>query len=108
MIDNDVLKYNSQWPKLIHVLAISIKFLRYEMLLTIILRCFQDNLLGLGANELLYLAIELLNSSSKKDVYFVIGLFGISSNESRLIWQFCTELKDEWKACHRSSSSRQG
>jgi len=108
MIDNNVLKYNSQWPKLIHVLAISMKFLRYEMLLTIILRCFQDNLLGLGANELLYLAIELLNSSSKKDVYFVIGLFGISSNEFRLIWQFCTELKDEWKACHISSSSRQG
>ena len=108
MIDNDVLKYNSQWPKLIHVLAISMKFLRYEMLLTIILRCFQDNLLGLGANELLHLPIELLNSSSKRDVYFVIGLFGISSNESRLIWQFCTELKDEWKAYHRSSSSRQG
>jgi len=84
-MDDDVLKCESQWPKLIHQLAILIKFLRHVILLTIILRCLQDNLSGAGVNELLYLAIELLNSSSKNDIHFVIGLFGIFSNKSRLI-----------------------
>ena len=78
-----------------HALAILMKFLKHNMLLTIILRCFQDNLSDLGVNELLYLAIELLNSFSEKSIHFVISLSGISSNKSRLIQYFCTELKDE-------------
>jgi len=80
---------------LIHALAILMKFLKYNVLLTVILRCFQDNLSDLEVNELLYLAIKLLNSSSEKSIHFVISLSGISSNKSRLIQYFCTELKDK-------------
>jgi len=108
MMEDDVLKCDGQWPKLIHVLAILIKFLKHELLLIITLRCLQDNLLGLGVKELLHLMIELLNSSSENGIYFVTNLFGISSNKYGLIWQFCTKLNNEWKACWRSSSSRQG
>jgi len=86
MINDNDLKYKGQSPKSIHVLAILMKFLRHNILLTVILRCFQDNLSSLGVNELLYLAIKFLNSSSKKGVYFIIDLSGISSNKSRLIW----------------------
>ena len=78
-----------------HALTILMKFLKHNVLLTIILRYFQDNLSDLGVNELLYLAIELLNSFSEKSIHFVISLSGISSNKSRLIQYFCTELKDE-------------
>ena len=52
--------------------------------------------------------IELLYSSLENSVYFITGFFGISSNKSGLIWWFCAELNDEWRACQRSSSSRQG
>jgi len=108
MMEDDVLKCDGQWPKLIHVLAILIKFLKHELLLMINLRCLQDNLLELGVKELLHLMIELLNSSLENGIYFVTDLFGISSNKSKLIWQFCTKLNNKWRACWRSSSSRQG
>ena len=106
MIEDEILKCNGQWSKLIYTLVILMKFLRQVLLLTIILRYFQDNLSGPGVNELLHFIIELLNSSSENSINFVIGLFGISSNKSRLIWQFCTKLNNECKACHRSSSFR--
>ena len=48
MINIDVLKYNSQCPKSIHILAILIKLLKQALLLAITLRCFQDNLLSPG------------------------------------------------------------
>ena len=38
------------------------------LLLTISLRCFYDSLLGSEVDELLYLTIELLNSSAKKRI----------------------------------------
>ena len=86
IIDNDILKCKGQWPKLMHALAMLMKFLRHDVSLIIILRCFQDNLSGPGVDKLLHLVIELLNSSSKNSIHFVTGLFGISSNKSRLIW----------------------
>ena len=46
----------------------------------ILLRYFHDNLSGPGVNKLLYLAIELINSSSKNGTHFVDCLFEISSN----------------------------
>jgi len=54
------------------------------MLLTITLKCFQDNLSESGVKELLHLIILLLNSSSKNYVHIVTSLFGIPSNKSRL------------------------
>jgi len=51
--------------------------------------------LGPEVEELLHLMIELLNSSLENGVHFVTDLFGIFSNKSRLIGQFCAELNDE-------------
>ena len=86
IMEDNVLKYDSQWPKLIHILAILVKFLRYELLLIITLRYLQDNLSEPEVKELLHLIIELLNSFSENGIYFIIGLFEISSNKSGLIW----------------------
>ena len=108
IMEDNVLKCISQWPILIHALAILMKFLKHILLLIITLRYLQDNLLGPGVNELLHFVIGLLNSSLEKEVHFVIGLFGISPNKSRLIWQFCSKLNNECRACHRSLSSRHG
>ena len=47
MIEDDTLKCDDQCPKLTHMLAISTKLFRYILSLTISLRCFHDNLLGL-------------------------------------------------------------
>ena len=85
MIDNNVLKCNSQYSKLIHVLAMLTKLFRHISSLMIALRCFQDNLSSHGINELLYLAIALLESSVEKGFQIVVCLVGISSNNSGLI-----------------------
>ena len=106
MIDDNVLKWDSQWPNLMHVSAILIRFLRHVTSLTIILRCLQDSLLGPEVNELLYFTIKLVNSSSENGFHLMISLLGISSNKSILIWWFCTELKNKCRACHRLSNLR--
>jgi len=48
-----------------HALAMLMMFSKYILSLIIHLRCFHESLLGLGAEKLLYLAIELINSSSE-------------------------------------------
>ena len=53
--------------------------LKHALLLTILLRCLYDNLLELGVDELLHLAIELMNSFSKKETQGVEATLGISS-----------------------------
>ena len=61
-----------------------------------------------GVDELLYLAIELINSSSEKGIHFIECLFEILSNMPMSICQSWAILKDEWRACQRSLISRQG
>jgi len=61
MIDISYLKYKGQYPKLIYVLAMLIKFFRHISSLTITLRYFQDTLSGPDVDKLLYLLIALLN-----------------------------------------------
>ena len=61
------------------------KLLRHILSLTIALRCFQDNLSSSGVNELLHLAIVLLNSLAKRGFQVIVCLVGISSNKSGLI-----------------------
>ena len=85
MMEDDILKYDGQWPKLIYILTILIKLLKYELSFMITLKCFQDNLSRQEVEELLYLMIELLNSSSENSIHFITGLFGISSKKSELI-----------------------
>ena len=85
MIDNEILKCDSQYPKLIHMLAILTKFFKHVSSLTIILRCFQDILFRPGVNKLLYLVIELLNSSLENRAHVIAGLVGILFNILELI-----------------------
>ena len=85
MMELDVLKCNSQCPKLMHTLAMLMKILKYKQLLTIILRYLYNSLLGPRVNELLHLKIALLNSSSENGIHIIIAFFGIFSNNSKLI-----------------------
>jgi len=70
----ETLKCEGQCLDLMHALAMSINFLRYAMFLTHLLKCLHDNLFSPRVDELLYLAIALVNFSSKKKLYFVTGL----------------------------------
>ena len=67
-----------------------------------------DSLSGLGANELLHFTMALVNSSSEKgdhnEVWYGLSLLNTFSS----IWQNWAVLKDEWRACQRSSKSRHG
>jgi len=53
---------------------------RHNLFLMILLRCLYDNLSKPEVNELLHLAIELINFSSKNETHFVDYLFEILFN----------------------------
>lgn len=108
MIEVNILKCDSQCPKFIHVLAILIMSLRHDELYMITLRCLQESLSGLGVKALLHLLIAVRNSSSENDGHEVDVLFRIFSSTSILICWCWAELKNLWRACHKSLSSRQG
>jgi len=55
MMDVDVLKYISQCPRSIYILAIFMMLLRHNKFFIIFLRCLQDSLSGLGVKSLLHL-----------------------------------------------------
>jgi len=74
----ETLKYKGKCHDSMHVLAMLINFLRYAIFLTYLLRYLHDNLSSPGVNELLHLAIVIVNSSSEKKLHFVTGLFVIS------------------------------
>ena len=80
----DTLKCEGQCPNLMHVLAISMIFLRHTISSTHFLRYLYNNLSGPGAEELLYLLIVLVNSSSKKGLHLITILFTISLRISKL------------------------
>jgi len=95
IMDMDILKWDSQWPNLKHSLAVLIIFFRHESFLTIHLRCLQDSLLESGVDELLYLVIELINSSLENEIYSEQCLFKISFNTSKSTWQSWAVLNDK-------------
>ena len=67
MITNDdVLKCDDQWSRLIHMLVILIIFFKHLMSLIIVLRCFYKTLSELGVNKLLHLLMALINFSFDK------------------------------------------
>jgi len=76
----EVLKCKDQWPNSKHVLAMLIILFRHNLFLMILLRCLYDNLSKPEVNELLHLAIELINFSSKNKTHFVDYLFEILFN----------------------------
>lgn len=75
----EVLKCEGQCPSLKHTLVILIIILKHALLLMILLRCLHDNLSGPELDKLLHLAIELMNSSSKKGTHSVGATLGILS-----------------------------
>ena len=105
IMDMDILKWDSQWPNLKHSLAILIIFFRHESFLTIHLRCLQDILLKSEVDELLYLIIELINSSLENGTHSEQYLFKISFNTSKSTWQSWAVLNDKWRALYRFSIS---
>lgn len=78
MIDNNNLKYDGQYPRLIYTSAMLIKIFKHLSSLTITLRYFQDILSKPGINKLLLLTIALLNSSIEKENHIMAVLVGIS------------------------------
>jgi len=79
MIVNNILKYNGQCSKLIYTLAILIMFFKHLSFLTTTLRCFYNTLSNSGKDELLYLAIALLNSLFEKSVHSILDFVEIFS-----------------------------
>ena len=72
MMDIETLKYEGQWPSSIHKSAILMSFLRYMTSLMILLKCLHNSLFGPVVDKLLYLAIELTNSSSENSFQVVV------------------------------------
>ena len=69
IIDNDALKYDSQYPKLIYILAMLTMFSKHLSSLMTSLRCFHKILSGLGADKLLYLLMAIVNYFFEKEFY---------------------------------------
>jgi len=92
MIKDDDLKCNSQWPRLIHTLAILMIFFKHPVSLTTTLRCFHKTLLGLEVDELLHLLMAFVNISFEKRDHAKRSFDEISSKIFVLICQFWAEL----------------
>jgi len=108
MMDNDVLKYISQFFRLMHVLTMLTIFSKYLFSLTITLRYFHETLSGLGADKLLHLSMALINFLFEKGLPVNEGLVNISFSKATLICQFCIELNVWCNAHQRFSISIQG
>ena len=108
MIEDNILKYGSQYPKLIHVLVMLTRLFRHMSSLTIALRYFQNNLSSSRVNRLLHLAIVLLNSLNEKGLQIIVSLVESSSNIFRLTCQSCTKLNDWYNTSHKSLRSIHG
>ena len=80
IIDNNVLKCDSQYPRLIHVLAILTRFSKHLLFLIISLRCFHEILSDPRVNELLHLLMAIVNSSLEKEFHNEYDLEESSSN----------------------------
>ena len=61
----DILKYEGQWPSSKYVLAMLMILFRYALFLMIFLKYLHERLFGSRVDKLLYLVIELMNSSSE-------------------------------------------
>ena len=79
-------------------------FLRHIVSLIHLLRYLHDKLSSSRVDELLHFVIALVNSSSKKEFYFIVGLLIISSSKSKLISWLWAKLKEKWSAYQRSLS----
>lgn len=102
----DILKCEGQWPSSRHMLAILMIFFKHILSLIIHLRCLYESLSRLGVEELLHLAIELINSSSEKAPHDDDMKDGISSRMSSSMCQSEAMLNDKYSVNQRSFISR--
>ena len=92
IIDEDALKWDGQWPKLIHILAILTMFSKYLSSLMISLRCFHEILSSPGADKLLHLLIAIMNSSLEKGFHIEYSLEVSSFNKEVSTYWLWAEL----------------
>jgi len=108
MIEDDFLKWASQWLSMMYMLAMLTKLLRHFSFFTTTFRCFYEIQSGLGVNKLFHLSITLLNFSWEKSVQIIVVFEGILFKASELIQQSWAKLSIWCKACHKSSILMQG
>ena len=107
-MDNDILKWDSQWPILIYTLAMLTILIMHLLSLVIALKYFQEIQYSLGVDESFHLLIVLLTSSIEKDNHSKVSFDGSLSKMLRLTWQFCAELNIWYNICQRLLISIQG
>ena len=101
----EVLKWVSQCSSSMQALAMLMNLPIQSLSLIIDLIWLHISLSGPGADELLHFLIALIILFLENDFYLIVGLSGISSRKwvsTSLSW---AELKDLWRAFHRSSNS---
>ena len=102
-----ILKWEGQWSKSKHILAMSMNLLAHSLSLMIFLICLYPSLFGLDANKLLNFLMAENNSAIKKGSHSEISLLGISFNKLISTCWFWAKLKELWRAFHKLSSSIQ-
>jgi len=104
----EILKWKGQKPKSKYEFTILTKFFKHVLSLSICLRWLHEILSGPGAEELLHLAITMINSSLENLFQWYEGTDSNSSRTLLLtIWCWAV-LKELCSACHRSCISRYG
>ena len=102
-MDNNTLKYNGQCSKLTQTLVMLTILLKYLSSLTMSLKCFHKILSSLGADELLYSLIAIINFFLEKEFYGECCLDGRFSNKNSSNCWLWTKLNVRWRAFQRSS-----
>jgi len=92
IIDKNVLKWDSQWSRLILILVILTIFSKYLSYLIISLRCLHKILSSLEAVKLLHLLIAIMNSSLEKGFHIEYDLEGSFSNKEAFTYRLWVEL----------------
>jgi len=92
IIDNDALKYNGQYSRLIHILVMLTMFSKYLLSLTISLRCFHEILSSPEADKLLHLLMAIMNFFLEKKFHNKYSLEGSSSNNDAFTHWLWAEL----------------
>ena len=99
----EVLKWDSQCPKFMQALAISMNLQMQSSLLIIDFKWFQINLSKPGADELLYFSIMSMSFFLENRFHTVVVLSGISSRKQRSTSLTWVKLNKLWRVFHRFS-----
>ena len=102
IVDN--LKWDSQYPKSIQVLMMSISLDKQSLSLMMILIWLQVSLSEPRTDELLHFSIALTNSCLENEFHSFIDLLGILSRTWISISHVWAKLKELCRAIQRSSS----